>query len=128
MPPNATLAPRLWQSVSSTTKPTTPRGSSGFKIKVTRNHAQVIPLPRSGMEDGVGGIMMAFGCLSGDTNFDPLRPVLIPTPIMLSCYRFLPPLSGSFSVFTSGSRWVLSGSVLANLDRIKPLLRFSRKR
>src|SRR5271157_2057367 len=66
--------------------------------------------------------------LSGDTNFDPLRPVLIPTPSMLSCYRFLPPLSGSFSIFTSGSGWVLSGSVLANLDRIKPLLRFSRKR
>ena len=42
--------------------------------------------------------------LSGDTNSDPLRPVLIPTPVMLPCYRFLPPFSGPLSVFTSGSR------------------------
>ena len=41
--------------------------------------------------------------LSGDTNSDPLRPVLIPTPSMLPCYRFLPLFSGPFSVFTSAS-------------------------
>ena len=45
--------------------------------------------------------------LSGDTNSDPLPPVLIPTPIMPSCYRLSTPLSGSFLVFT----WVLAGSV-----------------
>jgi hypothetical protein len=32
----------------------------------------------------------------------PSVPVLIPTPIMLSFYRFLSPFSGRFSVFTSG--------------------------
>src|SRR5208337_2869412 len=48
--------------------------------------------------------------LSGDTNSDPLPPVLIPTPIMPSCYRLSTPLSGSFLVFTSVSRWVCSGS------------------
>jgi hypothetical protein len=66
--------------------------------------------------------------VSGDTNSDPLRPVLNPTPSMLACYRFLPPFSGPFPVFTSGSRWVCSRSAVANLDRINPLLRFSRKR
>ena len=66
--------------------------------------------------------------LSGDTNSDPLPPVLIPTPIMPSCYRLSTPLSGSFLVFTSVSRWVCSGSTFVNLDRINPLLRFSRSR
>ena len=61
--------------------------------------------------------------LSGDTNSDPLPPVLIPTPIMPSCYRLSTPLSGSFLVFTSVSRWVCSGSTFVNLDRINPLLR-----
>src|SRR5208337_3563844 len=55
--------------------------------------------------------------LSGDTNSDPLPPVLIPTPIMPSCYRLSTPLSGSFLVFTSVSRWVCSGSTFVNLDR-----------
>ena len=66
--------------------------------------------------------------LSGDTNSDPLPPVLIPTPIMPSCYRLSTPLSGSFLVFTSVSRWGCSGSTFVNLDRINPLLRFSRSR
>ena len=66
--------------------------------------------------------------VSGDTNSDPLRPVLIPTPIMLPCYRFLPPFSGPFSVFTSGSGRFFSRSTSVNLDRINPLLRFSRNR
>ena len=66
--------------------------------------------------------------VSGDTNSDPLPPVLIPTPIMPSCYRLSTPLSGSFLVFTSVSRWVCSGSTFVNLDRINPLLRFSRSR
>jgi hypothetical protein len=44
------------------------------------------------------------GRLSGDTNSDPLRPVLTATPSMLPCHRFLPPFSGPFSMFTSGSR------------------------
>ena len=66
--------------------------------------------------------------VSGDTNSDPLAPVLIPTPIMPSCYRLSTPLSGSFLVFTSVSRWVCSGSTFVNLDRINPLLRFSRSR
>ncbi len=66
--------------------------------------------------------------MSGDSKTDPLRPVLNPTPIMLSCYRFLPPFSGPFSVFTSGSRGVFSESTSVNLDRINPLLRFSRRR
>ena len=35
MPPKATLAPRLWQSVSSTTNQTTPPGIKWLKIKVT---------------------------------------------------------------------------------------------
>ncbi len=68
------------------------------------------------------------GTLSGDTNSDPLPPVLIPTPIMPSCYRLSTPLSGSFLVFTSVSRWVCSGATFVNLDRINPLLRFSRSR
>ena len=66
--------------------------------------------------------------VSGDTNSDPLPPVLIPTPIMPSCYRLSTPLSGSFLVFTSVSRWVCSGLTFVNLDRINPLLRFSRSR
>ena len=66
--------------------------------------------------------------LSGDTNSDPLPPVLIPTPIMPSCYRLSTPLSGSFLVFTSVSRWVCSGSTFVNLDRINPLFAFSRSR
>ena len=66
--------------------------------------------------------------LSGDTNSDPLPPVLIPTPIMPSCYRLLTSPSGSFLIFTSVSRWVCSGLTFVNLDRINPLLRFSRSR
>ena len=66
--------------------------------------------------------------VSGDSNSDPLLPVLIPTPIMPSCYRLLTPPSGSFLIFTSVSRWVGSGSTFVNLDRINPLLRFSRRR
>ncbi len=66
--------------------------------------------------------------LSGDTNFDPLEPVLNPTASMPGCYRFLSPFAVGFSVRTSGSRWVGSGSAVANLDRIKPLLRFSLNR
>ena len=58
----------------------------------------------------------------------PLPPVLIPTPIMPSCYRLLTSPSGSFLIFTSVSRWVCSGSTFVNLDRINPLLRFSRSR
>src|SRR5208337_1415468 len=38
----------------------------------------------------------------------PLLTVLIPTPVMLSCYRLLTPSSGSFLIFTSVSRWVCS--------------------
>ena len=68
------------------------------------------------------------GPVSGDTNSDPLPPVLIPTPIMPSCYRLSTPLSGSFLVLTSVSRWVCSESTFVNLDRINPLLRFSRSR
>ena len=68
------------------------------------------------------------GLVSGDTNSDPLPPVLIPTPIMPSCYRLSTPLSGSFLVLTSVSRWVCSESTFVNLDRINPLLRFSRSR
>src|SRR5208337_4560044 len=66
--------------------------------------------------------------LSGDNNSDPLLTVLIPTPVMPSCYRLLTPSSGSFLIFTSVSRWVCSGSTFVNLDRINPLLRFSRSR
>ena len=66
--------------------------------------------------------------LSGDSNSDPLLTVLIPTPVMPSCYRLLTPSSGSFLIFTSVSRWVCSGSTFVNLDRINPLLRFSRSR
>ena len=69
-----------------------------------------------------------FWGVSGDTNSDPLPPVLIPTPIMPSCYRLSTPLSGSFLVFTSVSRWVCSRLTFVNLDRINPLLRFSRSR
>ena len=39
-----------------------PPGIKWPEIKVTRTDAQVIPLSRSGMADGVGGIMTAFGC------------------------------------------------------------------
>src|SRR5271157_5819075 len=66
--------------------------------------------------------------VSGDSNSDPLLTVLIPTPVMPSCYRLLTPSSGSFLIFTSVSRWVCSGSTFVNLDRINPLLRFSRSR
>jgi hypothetical protein len=75
----------------------------------------------------VPGASLASG-VSGDSNSDPLPPVLIPTPIMPSCYRLLTPPSGSFLIFTSVSRWVCSGSTFVNLDRINPLLRFSRRR
>ena len=53
----------------------------------------------------VGAILgfLAACILSGDTNSDPLPPVLIPTPIMPSCYRLLTPPSGSFLIFTSVS-------------------------
>jgi hypothetical protein len=73
------------------------------------------------------------GCLEtsecqATVKLTPFGPVLIPTPIMLSCYRFLPPFSDLFSVVTSGSLVVFSGSTPVNLDRINPLLRFSRRR
>ena len=60
--------------------------------------------------------------MSGDSNSDPLLTVLIPTPIMPSCYRLLTPPSGSFLIFTSVSLWVCSESTFVNFDRIKPLL------
>ena len=94
--------------------------------------ARSLPFPAACVGDSVPVTMRATSQmgekLSGDTNSDPLPPVLIPTPIMPSCYRLSTPLSGSFLVFTSVSRWVCSGSMFVNLDRINPLLRFSRRR
>jgi len=48
--------------------------------------------------------LLPVGPMSGDTNSDPLGPILIPTPVMLPCYRLLPPFRCPFSMFTSGSR------------------------
>ena len=43
-------------------QPDHPPGDQVAQNQSDQNHAQVIPLSRSGMADGVGGIMMAFGC------------------------------------------------------------------
>jgi hypothetical protein len=60
----------------------------------------------------------------------PLRAVPIPTPCMRSYYRFSPPLWLSVFRRLSGpaSRSGRSRSVFGNLERINPLLRFSRNR
>ncbi len=91
-------------------------------------HVHGAPIPGDYHAEAVEWIGLLKTAMSGDTNSDPLLPVLIPTPIMPSCYRLSTPLSGSFLVFTSVSRWVCSGSTFVNLDRINPLLRFSRSR
>ena len=54
----------------------------------------------------------------------PLRPVLIPTPSVPSCYRFLTPFPGSFSGFGFCSCRDASGVEFANFDRINPLYVF----
>ena len=61
MPPKATLAPRLWQRVSSTTTQTTPPGTRWVRIKRGQDDAQVVPLPGGGVEDGVGGVVVPLG-------------------------------------------------------------------
>jgi hypothetical protein len=58
----------------------------------------------------------------------PLRAVPIPTPCMRSYYRFSPPLSVFRRLSGPASRSGRSRSVFGNLERINPLLRFSRNR
>src|SRR5512147_1106577 len=65
-PPKATLAPRLWQSVSSTTSQAMPPGTGWVRTNAART------IPRSshsqaggGMEDGIGGVVMPLGGQSG---------------------------------------------------------------
>ncbi len=58
----------------------------------------------------------------------PFRAVPIPTPCMPSYYRFSPPLSVFRRLSGPASRSGRSRSVFGNLERINPLLRFSRSR
>jgi hypothetical protein len=94
--------------------------SPDAQVPKSKSSAADLP-PRAGM------VRPSASC-QATVKLTPFGPVLIPTPIMLSCYRFLPPFSDLFSVVTSGSLVVFSGSTPVNLDRINPLLRFSRRR
>src|SRR5512147_1298092 len=65
MPPKATLAPRLWQRVSSTTIPDDPAGDQVGQEQGGQDDAEVIPLPGRRVEDGVGGVVVPLGRPAG---------------------------------------------------------------